>query len=192
MAIELPPLPWPEDALAPHISAETMQYHYGKHHKAYVKKTNELLEGTPLARKSLEEIVKTSQGELFNNAAQVWNHDFLWQSMKPGGGGQPDGALATAIRESFGGYDRFRREFATAAATQFGTGWAWLVKDNGRLAVTKTGDAETPLTSRAKPLLTLDVWEHAYYIDYRNDRPRYIEAFLDHLVNWEFAASNLK
>jgi Fe-Mn family superoxide dismutase len=192
MAIELPPLPWAEDALGPHISAETIQYHYGKHHRGYVQKANELLEGHLLAQKSLEQIVKSSQGELFNNAAQAWNHDFLWRSMTPGGGGQPTGAIAAAIRESFGGYDRFRREFAQAAATQFGTGWAWLVQENGRLAVTKTGDADTPLAGRGKPLLTLDVWEHAYYIDYRNDRPRYIEAFLDHLINWEFAASNLK
>ena len=191
MAIELPPLPWAEDALAPHLSAETIQYHYGKHHRAYIKKTNELIEGTPLARKPLEEIVKSAQGDVFNQAAQAWNHAFLWQSMRPGGGGQPTGAIAEAIRESFGGYDRFRREFQSAAVSQFGSGWAWVVKENGRIAVKKTHDADTPLTSTQKPLLTLDLWEHAYYIDYRNERPKYVEAFLDYLANWDFATANL-
>ena len=191
MAIELPPLPWAEDALAPHISAETLQYHYGKHHAAYVTKLNAAIEGTPDASKSLEEIVKSSSGGVFNNAAQVWNHTFYWNSMKPGGGGQPSGAVADAIQEAFGGYDAFRKAFADAAATQFGSGWAWLVKDGGKLAIQKTANAETPLTGSATPLLTIDVWEHAYYIDYRNARPKYIDTFLDHLVNWDFANQNL-
>ncbi|MDD9969878.1 MAG: superoxide dismutase [Myxococcales bacterium] len=191
MAIELPPLPWAEDALAPIISAETLQYHYGKHHAAYVTKLNDAIAGTDMAGKSLEDIVKSSSGGVFNNAAQVWNHTFYWNSMKPGGGGQPSGAVGDAIQESFGGYDKFRTEFANAAATQFGSGWAWLVLDGGKLAITKTPNAETPLTGSAKPILTIDVWEHAYYIDFRNARPKYIDAYLDNLVNWDFANKNL-
>jgi superoxide dismutase, Fe-Mn family len=191
MAIELPPLPWPENALAPHISAETIQFHYGKHHQAYVTNLNKLIEGTPLASKSLEEIIKSSEGGVFNNAAQVWNHTFYWHSMKPGGGGQPKGAIAEAIQQSFGGYDKFRQELTNAAITQFGSGWAWLVKEGNKLAVKKTPNAETPLTTSAKPLLTIDVWEHAYYIDYRNARPKYVDIFLDNLVNWDFASKNL-
>jgi Fe-Mn family superoxide dismutase len=191
MAIELPPLPWAENALAPHISAETIQYHYGKHHKTYVDKLNAAIEGTPQASKSLEQIVKSSEGGVFNNAAQVWNHTFYWSSMKPGGGGKPNGAIADAIQESFGGYDAFRKAFADAATTQFGSGWAWLVKDGAKLAVVKTPNAETPLTTSAKPILTIDVWEHAYYIDYRNARPKYIDTFLDSLVSWDFANKNL-
>jgi Fe-Mn family superoxide dismutase len=177
--------------LSPHIGAETIGYHYGKHHRGYVKTLNELIEGTPHAGKQLEQIVKSADGSVFDNAAQVWNHTFYWHSMKPGGGGKPSGAVAKAIEQSFGGYDKFRREFAEAGAKQFGSGWAWLVQDGDKLAVKKTPDAETPLTTSAKPLLAMDVWEHAYYIDYRNDRPRYIEAFLDHLVNWDFANANL-
>ena len=191
MAIELPPLPWAQDALAPHISAETLQYHYGKHHQAYVTNLNKLIDGGPLAGKSLEEIVKSAEGGVFNNAAQVWNHSFYWNSMKPGGGGAPTGAIADAIEASFGGYDKFREAFANAAATQFGSGWAWLVKEGDKLSVVKTPNAETPLTTSAKPLLTIDVWEHAYYIDYRNARPNYIDTFLNHLVNWDFANQNL-
>jgi Fe-Mn family superoxide dismutase len=191
MAIELPSLPWAENALAPYISAETIQYHYGKHHQTYVTNLNKLIEGTPFASKSLEEIVKGSEGGMFNNAAQVWNHSFYWSSMKPGGGGQPTGAIAEAINGSFGGYDKFRQEFVNAALTQFGSGWAWLVKDGGKLAIKKTPNAETPLTTSAKPLLTIDVWEHAYYIDFRNARPKYTDTFLDHLVNWDFANKNL-
>ncbi|MDH5676379.1 MAG: superoxide dismutase [Fe] [Myxococcales bacterium] len=191
MAIELPPLPWAEDALAPHISAETIQYHYGKHHNAYVTNLNKLIEGTDLAGKSLEDIVKSAEGGVFNNAAQVWNHTFYWNSLKPGGGGKPSGAVADAIEQSFGGYDAFRQQFAQAAATQFGSGWAWLVKDGDKLAIVKTPNAETPLTGVAKPLITIDVWEHAYYVDYRNARPKYIETYLDHLVNWDFANANL-
>jgi Fe-Mn family superoxide dismutase len=191
MPITLPPLPWAEDALKPHISPETIQYHYGKHHNAYVTNLNKLIEGTPHASKSLEEIVKSSDGGVFNNAAQVWNHTFYWNSMKPGGGGKPSGALLEQINASFGSYEKLREELTAAAATQFGSGWAWLVKDGSKLAVKKTPNAETPLTTSAKPLLTIDVWEHAYYIDYRNLRPKYIETFFDHLVNWDFAGSNL-
>ena len=191
MAITLPPLPWAENALAPHISPETIQYHYGKHHNAYVVNLNKLIDGTPNANKSLEEIVKSSEGGVFNNAAQVWNHTFYWNSMKPGGGGKPQGALLEQINASFGSYEKLREELTAAATTQFGSGWAWLVKDGGKLAVKKTPNAETPLTTSAKALLTIDVWEHAYYIDYRNLRPKYIETFFDHLVNWDFAASNL-
>jgi len=191
MAITLPPLPWAENALAPHISPETIQYHYGKHHNAYVVNLNKLIEGTPHANKSLEEIVKSSDGGVFNNAAQVWNHTFYWHCMKPGGGGKPTGALLEQVNASFGSYEKLREELTAAATTQFGSGWAWLVKDGNKLAVKKTPNAETPLTTSAKPLLTIDVWEHAYYIDYRNLRPKYIETFFDHLVNWDFAASNL-
>jgi Fe-Mn family superoxide dismutase len=191
MAIELPPLPWAQDALAPHLSAETLEYHYGKHHQAYVTNLNKLIDGTPDASKSLEDIVRSAQGGVFNNAAQIWNHTFYWNSLKPGGGGKPTGAVADAIQESFGGYDEFRTQFAQAAATQFGSGWAWLVKDGGKLAIVKTPNAETPLTTSATPLLTIDVWEHAYYIDFRNARPKYIETYLDSLVNWDFANANL-
>jgi len=190
MAIELPPLPWAPDALAPHISKETIDFHYGKHHQAYVTKTNELIANTANAGKSLEEIVKAAQGPLFNNAAQVWNHTFYWNSLKPQGGGQPTGAVANAIKESFGGYDQFRKEFTEAAISQFGSGWAWLVKDGGKLKIVKTPNAETPLTTAAKPIITADVWEHAYYIDYRNARPKYLDTFLDHLLNWDFANKN--
>ena len=190
MAIELPPLPWAENALVPHISPETIQYHYGKHHNAYVTNLNKLIEGKPEANKSLEEIVKSSDGGVFNNAAQVWNHTFYWHSMKPGGGGKPSGAVASAIDASFGGYDKFRQEFVAAATTQFGSGWAWLVSEGGKLAIKKTPNAETPLTTSAKALLTIDVWEHAYYIDYRNLRPKYTDVFLDQLVNWDFANKN--
>jgi Fe-Mn family superoxide dismutase len=191
MPITLPPLPYADNALEPHISKETLEFHYGKHHQTYVNKLNELIAGTPNASKSLEEIVKSSQGPIFNNAAQVWNHTFYWKSMKPKGGGQPSGAIASAIQESFGGYDAFRKEFVEAAITQFGSGWAWLVKDGGKLKVIKTPNAETPITTAAKPLLTIDVWEHAYYIDYRNARPKYADTFMDQLVNWDFANANL-
>ncbi len=192
MAIELPELPWAKDALAPHITPETIDYHYGKHHSAYVTNLNKLIEGTPHAGKSLEDIVKSSEGGVFNNAAQVWNHTFYWNSLKPGGGGQPTGALADAIRGSFGDFEKFAEEFSAAAATQFGSGWAWLVKTDGALKVLKTPNAETPLTQAGvTPLLTIDVWEHAYYIDYRNARPKYIETFLSSLANWDFAAKNL-
>ncbi|MBW2223118.1 MAG: superoxide dismutase [Deltaproteobacteria bacterium] len=190
MAIELPALPWAQDALAPHISAETIEYHYGKHHAGYVKKLNAAIEGTDLANKSLVDIIREGGGT-FNNAAQVWNHTFYWNSIKPGGGGQPSGAVADAINGSFGSYDKFREEFSNAAATQFGSGWAWLVAEGDKLAIKKTPNAETPITTSAKPLLTIDVWEHAYYIDYRNARPDYIKTFVDSLVNWDFANQNL-
>ena len=190
MAIELPALPWAQDALAPHISAETIEYHYGKHHAGYVAKLNAAIEGTDLASKSLVDIIREGGGT-FNNAAQVWNHTFYWNSMKPGGGGKPSGAIADAINASFGSYDKFSTEFANAAATQFGSGWAWLVAEGDKLAIKKTGNAETPITTSAKPLLTIDVWEHAYYIDYRNARPDYIKVFLASLVNWDFANQNL-
>lgn len=191
MAIELPPLPYAPDALAPHISKETLDFHYGKHHQTYVTNLNKLIEGTANAGKSLEEIVKGSQGPVFNNAAQVWNHTFYWNSMKPKGGGQPTGAIAAEISASFGDYAAFRKELTDAALTQFGSGWAWLVKDGGKLKVVKTPNAETPLTTSAKPILTIDVWEHAYYIDFRNARPKYVDTFLDQLVNWDFANKNL-
>lgn len=190
MAIELPPLPWSNDALAPHISAETIEYHYGKHHAGYVKKLNAAIEGTNLANKSLEEIVKAG-GATFNNAAQIWNHTFYWHSMKPGGGGAPSGKVAQAINGTFGSYDNFKEAFSKAAGTLFGSGWTWLVDNGGKLEITQTEDADTPITGKATPLITLDVWEHAYYIDYRNARPDYIAKFLDNLVNWDFANKNL-
>jgi Fe-Mn family superoxide dismutase len=196
MAFELPPLPYPADALQPYMSAETFSYHHGKHHAAYVANLNKLIEGTELANKSLEEIMKTTFGDpdkvgIFNNAAQVWNHTFFWESMKPGGGGAPTGPIADKINADLGGYDKFVEAFKTAAATQFGSGWAWLVLDNGTLKVTKTPNAENPLVHGQIPLLTLDVWEHAYYLDYQNRRPDYITAYLEHLVNWDAANARL-
>ncbi len=196
MAFELPDLPYVKDALAPHISAETLDFHHGKHHNTYVTTLNNLVKDTPLAGKSLEEIIKDSAGDssktaIFNNSAQVWNHTFYWHSMKPAGGGKPSGAIADKIDADLGGYDKFVEAFKTAGATQFGSGWAWLVLDGGKLKVTKTPNAENPMTSGAVPLLTMDVWEHAYYIDFRNARPKYMETFLEHLVNWDFANKNL-
>lgn len=194
MAFTLPPLPYPMDALEPYgMKAETFEYHYGKHHKAYVDNLNKLIEGTELADKPLEEIIQISFKDpskigIFNNAAQTWNHTFFWNCLKPAGGGQPQGELATKIEKDFGSFDKFKEEFSNAAATQFGSGWAWLVDDNGTLKVTKTPNAENPLVHGQKPLLTLDVWEHAYYIDYRNARPAFIKNFLENLVNWDFAA----
>jgi Fe-Mn family superoxide dismutase len=173
------------------MSAETFDYHHGKHHAAYVAKLNELTQGKPQENQSLEEVIASSEGVLFNQAAQVWNHTFFWSCMKPGGGGEPKGDLADGLKRDFGGVDKFKEAFTAAAAGRFGSGWAWLVLDKGKLSVTSTSNAETPLTTSAKPLLTLDVWEHAYYIDYRNARPKFIEAFLSHLVNWDFAARNL-
>jgi len=193
MAFTLPPLPYDKSALAPHISAETLEYHYGKHHQTYVTTLNKLTEGKPEASKSLEEVILSSEGPLFNNAAQVWNHTFYWSSMKPNGGGQPTGDLAAAITRDFGSFEKFSEAFTTAGTTQFGSGWAWLVlgKDK-KLAVTKTPNADLPLKHGEKALLTMDVWEHAYYIDYRNARPKYIETFLKSLANWDFALENLK
>ena len=192
MAFSLPELPYSKDALAPHISAETLEYHHGKHHKAYVDKLNELLAGKPEADKSLEEVIMSSDGPVFNNAAQIWNHTFYWSSMKPGGGGEPTGELADAIKRDFGGFDKFKTEFTQAGITQFGSGWAWLVLEGGKLKVTKTPNADLPMKHGQKALLTMDVWEHAYYIDYRNARPKYIETFLTSLANWDFALENLK
>jgi len=187
-------LPYADTALEPYMSANTFSFHYGKHHAAYVTNLNKLIEGTELADKPLEEIVVSSFKEgktpIFNNAGQVWNHNFFWQSMKPGGGGTPSGALADKINADFGSFDKFKEEFKNAAATQFGSGWAWLVVDNGTLKVTKTPNAENPVVHGQTPLLTLDVWEHAYYLDYQNKRPDFITTFLDHLVNWDFAAEN--
>lgn len=191
MAFTLPNLPYAKDALAPHISAETLEFHHGKHHQAYVTNLNKLLEGKPEESKSLEEIIMSSDGGVFNNAAQVWNHTFYWNSMKPNGGGKPTGDLLAAIERDFGSFDKFKEEFSNAGATQFGSGWAWLVEQNGKLAVTKTPNADLPMKHGQKALLTMDVWEHAYYIDYRNARPKYIETFLNSLVNWDFAAENL-
>lgn len=197
MAFTQPPLPFPMDALEPYgMKAETFEYHYGKHHKAYVDNLNKLTEGKDLASKSLEEVIQISFKDpsltgVFNNAAQVWNHTFFWNSLKPGGGGAPTGELADRIAKDFGSFDQFKEEFSNAAATQFGSGWAWLVDDGGKLSVMKTPNAENPLAHGKKALLTLDVWEHAYYIDYRNARPAFIKNFLDNLVNWDFAAANL-
>jgi Fe-Mn family superoxide dismutase len=192
MAFSLPPLPYDKNALAPHMSAETFDYHHGKHHKAYVDNLNKMLEGKPEASKSLEDLIKSSEGPMFNNAAQIWNHTFFWSCMKPSGGGQPTGDLAQAINRDFGSYEKFAEAFTTAATTQFGSGWAWLVLEGGKLSVTKTANADLPMKHGQKALLTLDVWEHAYYIDHRNARPKFIETFLKNLVNWEFATENLK
>jgi Fe-Mn family superoxide dismutase len=192
MPFTLPELPYSKDALAPHITAETLEFHHGKHHNAYVVNLNKLLEGKPEAEKSLEDIIMSSEAGVFNNAAQIWNHTFYWHSMKPNGGGQPTGDLLAAITRDFGSFDKFKEEFTAAATTQFGSGWAWLVSEGGKLKVTKTSNADLPMKHGQKALLTLDVWEHAYYIDFRNLRPKYIETFFSSLVNWDFAAENLK
>jgi len=196
MAFELPALPYAQDALEPHITANTLSFHYGKHHQAYVTNLNNLVKDTPLADQSLEEVIMASAKDaskagIFNNAAQVWNHTFYWNSMKPNGGGKPTGALAAKIDADFGSYDAFVTEFKTAGATQFGSGWAWLVLDAGKLKVTKTPNADLPLAHGQTALLTMDVWEHAYYLDFQNRRPDYISTFLEHLVNWDFANANL-
>ncbi|MEH2316416.1 superoxide dismutase [Nostoc sp.] len=191
------PLPFDKNALEPYgMKAETFEYHYGKHHKAYVDNLNKLTEGTELADKSLEEVIKisfkdSSKTGIFNNAAQVWNHTFFWNSLKPAGGGAPTGELAAKINKDFGSLDKFNEEFSNAAATQFGSGWSWLIDDGGTLKVIKTPNAENPLAHGQKALLTLDVWEHAYYIDYKNARPAFIKNFLEKLVNWDFVAENL-
>lgn len=192
MAFTLPDLPYPKNALEPHISAETLEYHYGKHHQAYVDKLNAAIKGTDDENKSLEDIVRSASGGLFNNAAQVWNHTFYWNCLSPNGGGAPSGALGDAINAAFGSFDAFKEKFSESAVGNFGSGWTWLVKNpDGSLAIVNTDDAETPLTGSAKPILTCDVWEHAYYIDYRNARPKYVEAFWN-LVNWEFVAKNFE
>ena len=196
MALELPSLPYALDALSPHINTQTLSIHHGKHHQAYVTNGNKLIEGTDLASKNVVDIVKATAGKpdkvaIFNNAAQVWNHTFYWSSMKPKGGGKPTGNIATKITTDLGSYEKFAELFSQAGATQFGSGWAWLSLRNGKLEVTKTPNAETPLTTGATPLLTMDVWEHAYYLDFQNRRPDYIKTFLEHLVNWDFANQNL-
>jgi superoxide dismutase, Fe-Mn family len=191
MAIELPPLPYAQDALEPHISKETLEFHYGKHHNSYVVKLNGLLKGSPDEDKSLEEIVQSSSGGIFNNAAQVWNHTFYWNCLSPSGGGDPSGALASAINAHFGSIDEFKAKFTDSAVNNFGSGWTWLVQHtDGGLAIVNTSNAATPLSDGVTPLLTVDVWEHAYYIDYRNLRPKYMEAFWA-LVNWDFAENNV-
>lgn len=187
----LPPLPYAPDALAPHISAETIDYHYGKHHQAYVTNLNNLVKGTEHENKTLEEIIKTTTGGLFNNAAQVWNHTFYWNCLKPAGGGEPSGKLADAINAAFGSFAQFKEKFTQTAMTTFGSGWAWLVqKPDGSLALSSTSNAACPLTGADMPLLTCDVWEHAYYVDYRNARAKYVEAFWA-LVNWDFVQANM-
>lgn len=192
MSIELPALPFAQDALEPHISKETLEFHYGKHHNTYVVKLNGLIDGTADADKSLEEIIKNSSGGVFNNAAQIWNHTFYWNSLSPSGGGEPSGALADAINSAFGSFEDFKNKFTDSAVNNFGSSWTWLVKNaDGSLAIVNTSNAATPLTDEGvTPLLTVDLWEHAYYIDYRNVRPDYMAAFWN-LVNWDFVESNM-
>jgi Fe-Mn family superoxide dismutase len=192
MIFEVAPLPYAKDALEPVMSKETFDYHYEKHHKTYMTKLKGLIEGKPEASKTLEEVVKSSSGGVFNNAAQVWNHTFFWESLKPAGGGAPTGDIADLITRDFGGYDKFKETFKTEGMNRFGSGWVWLVLEGGKGKIVATPNAETPLTTSAKPLITADVWEHAYYIDYRNKRDGFLDAYLDKLVNWEFAAKNLK
>lgn len=192
MAFTLPELPYSKDALTPHMSAETLEYHYGKHHQTYVTKLNELIKGTEFENMSLEDIIKKSSGGIFNNSAQVWNHTFFWNCLSPKGGGEPQGKVADAIKKNFESVEKFKEKFTNAAITQFGSGWAWLVQNqDGSLAITQTSNAETPMTKNQTALLTCDVWEHAYYIDYRNARPKFLEAFWK-LVNWDQVAKLLK
>jgi len=196
MAFELPPLPYPEAALEPYYSAKTFSFHHAKHHKAYVDNLNKLIAGTELEGKSLEEIIVAvakdpARAGVFNNAAQVWNHTFFWNCMTPGGGGRPTGKLAQLIDETFGSYEKFAEQFKAAAVGRFGSGWGWLVLDNGALKIVSTPNAENPMIQNQIPLLTVDVWEHAYYLDYQNRRPDFVQAFLDNLVNWHFVAHNL-
>ena len=192
MEHQLPPLPYPKDALQPIISAETLEYHHGKHHQAYVTNLNNLIKGTEFENSSLEEIILKSSGGIFNNAAQVWNHTFYWNCMKPNGGGAPSGELAGAIDKAFGSFDEFKKQFGQKAITTFGSGWAWLVKNaDGSIALVSTSNADTPMTKGQKALFTIDVWEHAYYVDYRNARPKYVEEFWN-IVNWDFVADNFK
>jgi len=191
MAFELPALPYAQDALAPTISAETMEYHYGKHHQTYVDNLNKAVAGTADENASLEDIIMKAEGPLFNNAAQVWNHTFFWNCLSPNGGGQPTGAIADRIAADFGGYDAFRAQITDAGLTQFGSGWAWLVEKDGKLAIMKAPNADLPMKHGAKALCTIDVWEHAYYIDYRNARAKFIEVVLDNLINWDFVNANL-
>ncbi|MCC7548698.1 MAG: superoxide dismutase [Fe] [Burkholderiales bacterium] len=192
MQHELPALPYAMDALQPHLSKETLEFHYGKHHQAYVTNLNNLIKGTEFENMGLEDIIRKSSGGVFNNSAQVWNHTFFWHCMKPGGGGQPAGALADGITRKWGSHDAFKEAFIKSAVGNFGSGWTWLVrKPDGSLDIVNTSNAATPLTTADKALLTIDVWEHAYYIDYRNARPKFVESFLANLVNWDLAAKNL-
>ena len=192
MSIKLPDLPYEMDALSPHISKETLEYHYGKHHKAYVDKLNAAIGGAKYENMSLDDIVRESKGDakVFNNAAQTWNHTFYWNCLSPNGGGEPGGAMADAIKTSFGSFETFKGQFSDKSATLFGSGWAWVVKEGGKLSIVQTKDADNPMTDGKVPILTCDVWEHAYYIDYRNPRPKYVEAFWN-VINWEFAEKNL-
>jgi Fe-Mn family superoxide dismutase len=197
MSFTLPPLPYAINALEPHISSRTLEIHHGKHHNAYVVNLNNLTKDSPLAKQSLEQVILSAAGDaakvgIFNNAAQVWNHTFYWHCLKQGGGGQPTGTLAAAIDAAFGSFDAFKEQFKQAAATQFGSGWAWLVAEGKTLKITKTGNADLPMAHGQVALLTCDVWEHAYYLDYQNRRPDYVQTFLDSLVNWEFVAENFE
>jgi Fe-Mn family superoxide dismutase len=196
MAITLPELPYSKDALDPHISEKTLDFHHGKHHNTYVVNINKLIEGTDLANDTLESIIKKTAGDsakigMFNNAAQVWNHSFYWQCMKPNGGGSPSGRVADKINADFGSYEKFAGEFKNAGFTQFGSGWAWLILKDGKLEIMKTPNADTPVAHGLKPLLVVDVWEHAYYLDYQNRRADYLSAFVENLINWDFVNSNL-
>lgn len=192
MAFTLPDLPFPKNALQPHISEETFEYHYGKHHSAYINNLNKLIEGTEFEQMTLENIILNSHGGIFNNAAQTWNHTFFWNSLSPNGGGTPKGILLDEIVKNFGSFDNFKRKFTDSAITLFGSGWTWLVKNpEGTLEILQTQNAGTPLTMGKKPIITLDVWEHAYYIDYRNARPKFVEAFWE-IINWDFALKNLQ
>jgi len=196
MAISLPDLPYKKDELAPYISANTLEFHYGKHHKTYVDNLNKLIAGTDLADKPLEEIIKitakdAAKAGIFNNAAQVWNHSFYWQGLKKKGGGAPQGAIAAKINSTWESYDKFAEELKNAGITQFGSGWAWLVLEGNQLKITKTANADTPLAHGQKALLTIDVWEHAYYLDYQNKRPDYLAAIIQNLINWDFVNANL-
>jgi len=193
----LPPLPYPDTALAPVISANTLSFHHGKHHKTYIDNLNNLIKGTEFEGATLEKIVQDTAGKadrvpIFNNAAQTWNHTFYWNSMKPNGGGKPTGKLATMIDSDLGGYDNFKKEFAATTVSQFGSGWGWLVADGGKLKIVKTGNADVPFTKGQTPLLTIDVWEHAYYLDHQNKRPDYVNAVIDKLLNWDFALQQLE
>jgi superoxide dismutase, Fe-Mn family len=196
MSVPYPDLPFAKDALEPYISARTFEFHYGKHHKAYVDNANKMLEGSDLAGKDLVAIIQTAAKDpakkgLFNNTAQAWNHAFFWQCLKKGGGGKPTGKIAERIAADFGGYEKFAEAFKNAGATQFGSGWAWLVEKNGKLEITQSANADTPVAQGIKPLLVVDVWEHAYYLDYQNRRPDFLQAFIDHLINWDFVNTNL-
>jgi superoxide dismutase, Fe-Mn family len=195
MTFKLSELPYDRDALEPHMSATTLDYHHGKHHKGYVDTLNKNVAGTRYENMGLEEVIqasfKNNDKSVYNNASQAWNHTFLWDSMKPGGGGRPTGSLSGTIDDQFGGLDTFRKQFKESATAQFGSGWTWLIADEDTLAIVSTPDADSPLTTDTTPLLTLDVWEHAYYLDYQNGRDKYVDAFLDHLINWDFAQANL-